>query len=114
MNAETIAALWQAALGAGIGAAAGILRSIIYGVGGIGAAISSIAAAVVMGGTTALVVSGARINAQPLSTALQMASIILASFIGRDLLDGLRTFGSGFAADPIAIFRRLIDAIRGR
>ncbi len=115
MQDEVKAAAEVAGAGAGIGGVSGLVRMIVLGQpGGLPAYVSILVASVFVGMLSGLVASSVSLDGGPLSEKMQWALIIVAGVIAKDLLTGLRTIGSEFATDPLALFLRIIKALRGK
>jgi hypothetical protein len=98
---------------AGIGGLTGFLRIVIFGQsGGFLAWLSILAASVFVGMLAGLISSSVVVDGVQLSEKMQWAVIIISSLVAKDLLSGLRSLGSEFASDPIALICRIVRGFR--
>ena len=115
MNDDIKAAMEVAAVGAGIGAATGVVRVIVLGqTGGLGAYLSVVTASVLVGVLAGLAASSIAIDGSAMSQKMQWVVVIVSSVVAKDFLTGLRAIGSEFASDPLALVIRIVNGVRGK
>ena len=115
MTSELKQAADVAATSAGIGGITGVVRMLVLGQpGGFVAYLSIMAASVGVGIFAGLLASSITVEGSIMSEKMQWAIVIVSSLLAKDLMTGLRSLGSEFAADPVALLLRIIKALRGR
>lgn len=115
MQEDVKAAVEVAGTGAGLGGATGVVRMVVLGQpGGFPAYVSILVASLFVGMLAGLVASSIKVEGAALSEKLQWACIIISALTAKDLMTGLRTIGTEFATDPLAIFFRIVKALRGK
>lgn len=113
LTPEQLAALWKAATSCGVGMLGGASRVGVFGWRRPLEAASGVVASGFVGAVVGLSADAVSINGHEASLTVTWGAILIAGFVGRDLLAGLRSLGEQFKANPAELAGRVIAGLKG-